>query len=159
MNRATQALLDEYQKSIRELIFVIHNISDQQLCKIVDHETQDQECRSIQTILTHVIASGYSYTVYIEHSIGIHSTRPEPKIFETINPYITALTAMFEYCVQCFKLHPNVVIEEHDPLNKINVKWGQQYDIEQLMEHAIVHILRHRRQIEHFIFKLSEDRI
>ena len=39
MNRATQALLDEYQKSIRELIFVIQNISNQQLCKIVDHET------------------------------------------------------------------------------------------------------------------------
>lgn len=157
MNRAALALLDEYQKSIRELIFVIQNISDQQLCKIVDHQTQDQECKSIQSILTHVISSGYSYTVYIEHSIGIHSTRPEPKIFETINPYIEALNVMFEYCAQCFKSHPNVAIEVHDPLKKINVKWGQQYDIEQLMEHAIVHILRHRRQIEHFLFKISEN--
>ena len=27
---------------------------------------------------------------------------------------------------------------------------GQSYDAEQLLEHAIVHILRHRRQIEKF---------
>jgi uncharacterized damage-inducible protein DinB len=29
--------------------------------------------------------------------------------------------------------------------------WGVTYDAEQLLEHAIVHVLRHRRQIEKFI--------
>ena len=33
---------------------------------------------------------------------------------------------------------------------KMIVRWGPQYDLEQLLEHAIVHILRHRRQIEKF---------
>ncbi len=27
-------------------------------------------------------------------------------------------------------------------------RWKQPYDIEQMLEHAIVHILRHRRQLE-----------
>jgi uncharacterized damage-inducible protein DinB len=27
-------------------------------------------------------------------------------------------------------------------------RWGVTYDLEQLLEHAIVHLLRHRRQIE-----------
>ncbi len=31
---------------------------------------------------------------------------------------------------------------------KIKTGWGQLYDIEQMMEHAIVHILRHKKQIE-----------
>jgi len=30
----------------------------------------------------------------------------------------------------------------------IDSRWGQRYDLEQLLEHAIVHVLRHRRQIE-----------
>ena len=30
-------------------------------------------------------------------------------------------------------------------------RWGVRYDLEQLLEHAVVHILRHRRQIEKFI--------
>ena len=33
---------------------------------------------------------------------------------------------------------------------KFETKWGVTYDFEQLMEHAIVHILRHRRQISIF---------
>jgi len=33
------------------------------------------------------------------------------------------------------------------------VRWGPQYDLEQLLEHAVVHILRHRRQIEKFAAK------
>ncbi len=30
----------------------------------------------------------------------------------------------------------------------MTVHWGPTYDVEQLLEHAIVHILRHRRQID-----------
>jgi uncharacterized damage-inducible protein DinB len=30
----------------------------------------------------------------------------------------------------------------------IHSLWGVKYDLEQLLEHAIVHVLRHRRQIE-----------
>ena len=33
----------------------------------------------------------------------------------------------------------------------IKSRWSVIYDVEQLMEHAIVHILRHRRQIEKFL--------
>ena len=34
---------------------------------------------------------------------------------------------------------------------KMRVRWGPVYDLEQMLEHAIVHILRHRRQIERFL--------
>ena len=48
-------------------------------------------------------------------------------------------------------------MEENDPSKKIKVRWGQLYDPEQLMEHAIVHILRHRRQIENFLEQLNSN--
>jgi hypothetical protein len=35
----------------------------------------------------------------------------------------------------------------------INSRWGTVYDLEGLLEHAIVHLLRHRRQIEKFIWQ------
>ena len=41
--------------------------------------------------------------------------------------------------------------------NKIITSWGQSYDFEQLFEHAIVHILRHRRQIERFLIKMNSN--
>ncbi|HUQ34137.1 MAG TPA: hypothetical protein VM095_18595, partial [Pyrinomonadaceae bacterium] len=35
----------------------------------------------------------------------------------------------------------------------IKTRWGAVYDAEGLLEHAIVHLLRHRRQIEKFIWR------
>jgi hypothetical protein len=37
----------------------------------------------------------------------------------------------------------------------MKVRWGPTYDLEQLLEHAIVHILRHRRQIERFLERMG----
>lgn len=39
-------------------------------------------------------------------------------------------------------------LEQFDDSLKIKASWGQVYDIEQMTEHAVVHILRHKRQIE-----------
>ena len=61
-----------------------------------------------------------------------------------------------EYYFKLFDDFPNLVLEENDNQKKILTSWGQLYDIEQLFEHAIVHILRHRRQIERFLIKLRK---
>lgn len=152
---STRALLGEYKKAIDELIRVIEPLSNSQLSSVADKDTTDSECKSIQTVLTHIVSSGYSYTVYIENSNGINSVRPVKKTFNSVNQYIEQLNAMFEYCEYFFKKFPDLEIEQTDNLNKINTKWGQWYDIEQLLEHAIVHVLRHRRQIENFILILQ----
>jgi len=58
---------------------------------------------------------------------------------------------MFRYNESLFQDYPNLKLEEMDSSKKMTVRWGQQYDVEHLLEHAIVHILRHRRQIQKFI--------
>lgn len=154
-NGAIGALLDEYQKAIEELKHVISTIDDQTLAKIVDHKTKDEDCRSIQTILTHVIRAGYIYVIDIRKSLGEQIEYYHPKHESSAANYKIELDKMFSYNDQFFKDYPNVKIEEYDNELKIKVKWGQTYDIEQLFEHAIVHILRHRRQIERFLIKLN----
>ncbi len=151
LSGSVRALLDEYKKAIDALIEVIRPLNRARLEVIVDPETSDTDCRSIQTILTHVVHSGYGYTYSIENSIGAAKERPAKKILKEANDYILHLQQMFSYCENFFMNNPSLPIEEKDPSKKIVVAWGQQYDIEQLMEHAIVHILRHRRQIENFI--------
>lgn len=155
MTGSIKALLEEYKKVINELIRVITPLTGNQISIVADAETKDIECKSIQTVLTHIISSGYSYSVYIENSIGINSTRPKALTFENVNEYIEQLNIMFEYCENIFKKFPDMEIEQLDNSKKINTKWGQQYDVEQLLEHAIVHVLRHRRQIENFIKRLN----
>ena len=74
---AVHSLLAEYKKIIIELQSVIAAISDADLTAVVDPETQNPDCQSIQTVLAHVVRSGYSYCVYIRNFRGIESTRPE----------------------------------------------------------------------------------
>ena len=61
---------------------------------------------------------------------------------------------MFAYNEKLFQDYPKIRLEEFSSEKKFKVRWGQTYDVEQLYEHAIVHILRHRRQIERFKLKL-----
>jgi uncharacterized damage-inducible protein DinB len=149
-------LLSEYKKAIDELIFVIQPLQNTQLISVVDFETKDPDCKSIQTILSHVVCSGFGYIIYIENFVGIKKPRLEKTFHQNVNNYIEELNKMFEYALNFFQNHTNLAIEEFDNSKKIKVNWGQHYDIEQLLEHAIVHILRHRRQIEFFIEKLPK---
>ena len=77
-------------------------------------------------------------------------------IFDSVDQYQSGLKDMFKYNEQLFVDYPDIKLEEFDNNKKIKVRWGQQYDVEQLIEHAIVHVLRHRRQIERFLIKLRE---
>lgn len=148
LNGAIAALLEEYKKAVDELIAVIEPISQKQLLRIIEPKSTNSDCISIQTILTHVTASMFSYAVYIENSIGIESVRPERLQFDQVAPYISRLKEAFIYNEDLFIKNPHITMEEFDQSKKINTKWGQQYDVEQMLEHAIVHILRHRRQIK-----------
>jgi uncharacterized damage-inducible protein DinB len=147
---AVGALLDEYERTVLELQSCITNVTDTRLATIVDADTTDENCRSIQTILTHVVHSGYGYAVYIQNSRGDSSTRPEKKSHPAVQGYIEDLDEMFRFTAHVFKDITDDELEQGDDSRKIQTGWGQRYDIEQLMEHAIVHVMRHRRQIEKF---------
>ena len=84
---ATKALLGEYRKAIDELIVVIQSVDEKSLSKVVDEKTSDPDSKSIQTVLSHVINSGYGYTVYIENSLGMNKTRPEKKLLNNVVEY------------------------------------------------------------------------
>ena len=151
---AQGALLDEYERSIEELKDVISEITPMALTAIVDPLTEDSDCRSIQSILNHVISAGYSYVFQIRISKGESLKRPLKESYDDIEKYKTALDRMFQYNVKFFEDYSDIDLEDYET-HRFTVSWGNQYDIEQLFEHAIVHILRHRRQIERFKLKLN----
>ena len=155
-NGAVGALLDEYEKAVREMQQVIGLVTDEELKIIVDKDTNDADCRSIQSIVTHVVRSGYCYVIEIRSSLGEELEYPEGEILDSVSAYQEALHRMFEYNERLFADYPDLTIEENDPWKKIKVRWGQSYDVEQLFEHAIVHVLRHRRQIERFLNELKK---
>lgn len=151
---AKSALLAEYERALNDLRQVVATVQPQELTAIVDPTTEDENCRSIQTILTHVVRSGFSYATYIRRQQGEQLEWRPLQTMETIAAYQTELEAAFDFTRQTFECYPDIELEVMEAENKMLTRWGQLYDTEQLMEHAIVHILRHRRQIERFLVQL-----
>jgi uncharacterized damage-inducible protein DinB len=145
---AIGALLDEYERAISDLKIVISTIPDNALTIITDPHTADDNCRSVQTILSHIVHSGYGYATSIHNLKGHNKPRPGKIFHLTIKEYIDDLTGVISFTEEVLNEFKDEELEQLDNALKIHTGWGQQYDVEQLMEHAIVHILRHRRQIE-----------
>src|SRR5215471_3762768 len=67
---AVGALMDEYERAAGELVSILSGITDEEFERIRDTKTQDQDCRSIQTIMRHVIRAGYGYAGYMRTAWG-----------------------------------------------------------------------------------------
>lgn len=149
------ALMDEYERAADQLKNVVKAICQNDFINIVDQETKDPDCRSIQTVMNHVVRSGYGYSNYIRKQFGDKWTeRKEDYELNTPEAACNKLDNMLTYTVETLKNKWDLNFDEA-VTNIIKTEWGQEYDFEQLLEHAIVHILRHRRQIERFLIKIN----
>lgn len=147
------AMMDEYERAAAELKSVLSRVSEEQFNRIVDTETKDDDCRSIQTIMTHVERAGYGYADYIRKALGMLSAKPELSPVQHSHAS-KKIDAFLTYTAETLDGKWEYTDEQIQAL-VMRVRWGVTYDLEQLLEHAIVHILRHRRQIERFLERMG----
>jgi uncharacterized damage-inducible protein DinB len=148
---AIGALMDEYERAASELRCLVEQIPDDDFVRVVDLQTKDDDCRSVQTIISHVVRAGYGYADYIREQFSIASTRPQNQLLSR-QESLEQLDAALRYTAQTLEGKWEMSDEEISG-TVIKSRWGVVYNVEGLLEHAIVHILRHRRQIERFIWR------
>ncbi len=145
---AIGALMDEYERVALELKNLLSTVTQEEFIKICDPLTTDENCKSIQTIMKHVVSAGYRYAdqmciflqlPVINHTFHIYNVVHAVEELEKVVQYTAGVV------VNNFKMTYEEIIATRQ-----DVRWGL-YDIEMMFEHAIVHILRHRRQIEKFL--------
>lgn len=148
-NQMLVALLDEYRRAAIDLKEILEYLPPSYFLVILDPDTKDEDCRSIKTVVEHVVRSGYGYANYIAKEAQLPNNQPTISINEPKNG-ITQVDEMLDYTE---KVLSQIWHQSDKQINdyRYQTKWGQNFDIEQMLEHAIVHILRHRRQIEGFI--------
>lgn len=151
---ATGALVDEYERAAFELKAIVQGVGEDDYSRIADAETENEDCRSIQTIMSHVVRSGYGYSNYIRGLLSMKTLTVENKqigfheITGKIDQMLAATIEIYE--------EKRAMLSD-DVMDNLTVvtRWGVTYNIEQILEHAIVHILRHRRQIDKFLMKFN----
>jgi uncharacterized damage-inducible protein DinB len=145
------ALMDEYERAASELRRLVEQLPEDEVVRVADSQTADDDCRSVQTIMSHVVNAGYGYADYLRGMFSIPSARP-PKALLSHQESLEQLEAMLGYTAQTLEGRWEMTDEEITGA-VVQSGWGVRYDAEQLLEHAIVHVLRHRRQIEKFIWR------
>ena len=145
---AIGALMDEYERVSLELKNLLSTISQEEFIKVFDPYTRDEDCRSIQSIMKHVAGAGYRYAdqicVFINKPIVNHNYH----IYNVVHA-VDELENFILFTAEIVKDNFKMTREEIKATKK-ETRWGM-YNIEMMFEHAIVHILRHRRQIEKFM--------
>lgn len=147
------AVMDEYERAGTEFKKLIDSISETDFIKIVDTQTTDEDCRSVQTIVSHVTNSGYGYANYIRDWYSIPKNSPERKLLSK-NEFFIRFDNMLAYTSETLEGKWEYSDDDIQKVKMI-VRWGPQYDLEQLLEHAVVHILRHRRQIKNLLARVA----
>lgn len=139
------ALMDEYERASFDLRKLILSFSQEEFENILDDKTDDEDCRSVQTIMHHVISAGYRYLNQIIVFLKQEQITPS---FEVTFPHSTIEEFDKMHSLTYEAVKNNLVIRNEEvEAARMETRWGL-YDIEMMFEHAIVHILRHRRQIE-----------
>jgi len=77
--------MDEYERAAGVLKHLVEAIPEDKFVEILDSATRDADCRSVQTIMAHVVGAGYAYADYLRELFSIRPNRPSPQAFRTGN--------------------------------------------------------------------------
>ena len=146
---AVGAMMDEYERAVVEISDLIAKMDSYDFEAVRDRETKDEDCRSIQTVMRHVARAGYGYATKIRAAFGEEMPRPEVPL-ATPSEVRVQLAEMMAF-TEATLADKWELSDERIQAVEIPTAWGPTYDLEQMLEHAIVHVLRHRRQIERFL--------
>ena len=140
------ALLDEYARAAEDFCRTVETLPENRFH--VERESPDTETVSLQAICGHVAVAAWNYADYIRIARGLpRIPRPYEKDAVTapavLRPLLTAALRHTEATVEGCPTD-----EAGLEALRFQVRWGPTYDPEMILEHAIVHLLRHRRQIE-----------
>ncbi len=152
---AISALIGIYENVVLEIAAITDEMSEDDFMKIFDTATADENCRSVQTIVSHIASAGYGYANYIRKAFSIQSRDFEKRLL-TRREAVKELESVVNYTAASFQGKWEMCSQEISA-TIIEVHWGKTYDLEQLIEHAIVHVLRHERQIQRFLGRLSTE--
>lgn len=142
-----RAILDIYSQAIRNYEAILLALPEERYTARTT--LSDEEFANVKAIAHHTAGAAHSYAYHIQCALD-KLDGPFPKRefnVETPALAMTAIWAGFEAMVEVLRRIKDWDDGKQAELRFVS-RWKQPYDVEQMLEHAIVHILRHRRQVE-----------
>ncbi len=142
------ALMDEYARAAEEFCRVVEGFAPTRFVAV--RASDNPNTVSPHAICLHVCGAAHRYAHYIRKARGVdfveryelHPSRLGSP--QGVRELLAEATAFTERTVE-----PLLNATEEDvQVLSFTVRWGPRYDPEMMLEHAVCHLLRHRRQLE-----------
>lgn len=138
-----RALVEELDRAFLEFVEFAREIPRE----VYDVAVPGEE-GSVRAILRHVVEAGYGHVAYVaEHCGGVNAERRFAKPVELDDPE-SWTAALME--VGRFAREALATVDDAALGRRFTTRWGQDYDGEQMLEHATCHPGRHARQLRRF---------
>jgi uncharacterized damage-inducible protein DinB len=145
------ALMDEYARAAGDLCSTVETVPRDR--HLEQRPSDDPDTVSIQEICRHVVNASLGYSNYIRgvRGLPVDTSRPIESA-QVADPRNLRghLHSSLRYTEESLEGLYDADEKTVAGLS-FQVRWGPTYDPEMILEHAIVHLLRHRRQIERWV--------
>lgn len=116
--------------------------------------TDNQHYASMETLLSHVLTAARSYMVWICEKLGLPDPQisPPPEINQVAEQAPQYLTHLFErWRLSLADIGQPQLIAAFD------TKWGTALPVEGMLEHAVMHPIRHEFQLRNLLYSQAEE--
>jgi len=142
------ALLDEYARAAEDFCRVVEGFDPARFAAA--RASSDTNTVSPHAICAHVCAAAHRYAHYIRKARGVTFVERyelDPSAIRSPRDVRGSLAAAIFFTEETLEPLLDATQAEIQQLSFV-VRWGPRYDPEMIMEHAVCHLLRHRRQLE-----------
>jgi len=140
---ARRALVDELVRAFREFAEIVREIPRE----LYDVPVPGEE-GSVRAILGHVVEAGYGHVEMVARAAGgANPARgfPSPVRLDDAEQWTQAFEDVGRFAREALADVADAALE-----GRFRARWGQDYDGEQMLEHATCHPGRHARQLRRF---------
>jgi hypothetical protein len=142
------ALMDEYARAAEDFCRVVETFD---LLRFdAERPSNNPNTISPRAICLHVIGAAHRYAQYIRKALGVEFVEryeADPARLHSPRDVRGLLTDGIVLTEQTVEPLLKATEQEIQALS-FAVRWGPRYDPEMILEHAVCHLLRHRRQLE-----------
>jgi hypothetical protein len=141
-------MMDEYARAADEFCRVAESFTSDRF--VEERSSNDPDCTSVRAICMHACGAAWGYANYLRHAQEIEMQSPAIPPTESIRISSDVRGALAEAILFTEQSVAPLRDLDEDVVDAMEwrVRWGPLYNPESMLEHGIVHLLRHRRQLE-----------
>ena len=142
------ALMDEYARAAENFCRAIEGFDRARFD--AERPSNNPNTVSPRAICLHVIGAAYRYAHYIRKARGIDFVERYDADPTRLRSPLEVRALLIEAIVLTEETVEPLLTATEQEIQKLSftVRWGPRYDPEMILEHAVCHLLRHRRQLE-----------